>query len=422
MKISLKFCMITTFYPPYNFGGDGIFVYRLSNELAQHGHYVDIIHCIDSYHILNPAAPTGNFPNHPNIKVHGLKSSMGFLSPLLTHQTGYPFLKGKKIKRVLDENGFDIIHFHNISLMGGPGMLQDKKSIKLYTTHEYWLICPLSVLWKFKKEACTKPNCFFCTIHAGKPPQLWRYSNMLKKMLANIDAFISPSQFTIKKHHKMGLKIPFIHIPNFLPSSPDKEISGEHKDIAPTSSRPYFLYVGRLEKIKGLQTLIRVFQHFNKSSLFIAGHGCYGETLRKLAGGAKHIKFLGQKNFQELKALYQNALAVIVPSLCYEVFGLIILEAFAVKTPVIVNNNGALPELVQQSGGGFVFNNDLELLKAMNTFLTDPALRKKLGEKGYYAFKKYWTEKSHLEKYFNLINEIAEKKRADVHHVEYLTG
>jgi hypothetical protein len=44
----LRFCMITTFYPPYNFGGDGIFVHCLSNELARPGHYVDGIHCIDA--------------------------------------------------------------------------------------------------------------------------------------------------------------------------------------------------------------------------------------------------------------------------------------------------------------------------------------------------------------------------------------
>jgi len=39
----LRFCMITTFYPPYNFGGDGAFVHYLSNELSKRGHHVDFI-------------------------------------------------------------------------------------------------------------------------------------------------------------------------------------------------------------------------------------------------------------------------------------------------------------------------------------------------------------------------------------------
>ena len=45
----LRFCMISTFYPPYNFGGDGLYVWLLSNELARRGHSVTVIHCLDSY-------------------------------------------------------------------------------------------------------------------------------------------------------------------------------------------------------------------------------------------------------------------------------------------------------------------------------------------------------------------------------------
>ncbi|MGH7835592.1 MAG: hypothetical protein ACREQK_18255 [Candidatus Binatia bacterium] len=40
MNRRLRSCMITTFYPPYNFGGDGIFVHQLSNELARRDHQV----------------------------------------------------------------------------------------------------------------------------------------------------------------------------------------------------------------------------------------------------------------------------------------------------------------------------------------------------------------------------------------------
>lgn len=73
MEQSLKFCMVTTFYPPYNFGGVGMFVYRLSNELARRGHYVDVIHCQDSYALLQSAGVSGEFTNHANVKVHRLK-------------------------------------------------------------------------------------------------------------------------------------------------------------------------------------------------------------------------------------------------------------------------------------------------------------------------------------------------------------
>ena len=65
--------MITTFYPPYNFGGDGILVKQLSNELARRGHRVDIIHCIDTYR-LGASLPSAGYQDHPNVTVHGLKS------------------------------------------------------------------------------------------------------------------------------------------------------------------------------------------------------------------------------------------------------------------------------------------------------------------------------------------------------------
>ena len=401
--------MITTFYPPYNFGGDGIFIYRLSNELASRGHYVEIIHCTDAYHVLNSNVPTDKYPHHPNIKIHSLKSKFGFLSALLTHQTGFPFLKSQAIKNILNKTQFDVIHFHNISLIGGPGILRYGKAVKLYTTHEHWLVCPLSVLWKMDREACNKQECFSCMLKDKRPPQLWRYTNLLKMMSKHVDAFISPSIFTIKKHREMGLNLCFVHIPNFLPHAYENEVESKN-NINKTKHNAYFLYVGRLEKNKGAHILIDAFKKFTQRDLLIAGDGLYKDELENLAQGIKHIKFLGKKTHEELNQLYQNAIAVIVPSLCYETFGMIILEAFAWKTPVIVNNLGALPELVEQSQGGFIYNNQNELIKAMNTLCDNSNVSKKLGKNGYQAFKKFWTEKVHFESYFNLIQKILKTK------------
>ena len=69
MERALRFCMITTFYPPYNFGGDGIFVQRLSNELAKRGHMVDVVHCVDSYRLLAGREPGKPYADHPNVTV-----------------------------------------------------------------------------------------------------------------------------------------------------------------------------------------------------------------------------------------------------------------------------------------------------------------------------------------------------------------
>jgi len=146
----------------------------------------------------------------------------------------------------------------------------------------------------------------------------------------------------------------------------------------------------------------------------IAGDGEYGEVLRKLADGIENVKFLGRVNHKELRRLYKRALAVIVPSICYEVFGIIIIEAFSMKTPVIVNNVGAPPDVIEESGGGFIYNNKEELIRAMETLSTSPQIRKELGEKGYTAYKKYWTEENGLRIYFDLISRIAQKKNIDL--------
>ncbi|MDR4499611.1 MAG: glycosyltransferase family 4 protein [Candidatus Scalindua sp.] len=388
-------------------------IYRLSNEVAKRGHKVDIIHCKDAYLSLNPKGPTGHFPNHPNITVHGLKSKLGFVSPLLTQQTGYPFLKSKKIENILSQKKFDIIHYHNISLVGGPKLLKKRKEITLYTTHEHWLVCPMHVLWKFNRELCKKRSCFLCSIVWKRPPQLWRYTRMLEKSLRNVDYFISPSMFTIKKHHELGLKIPFVHMPYFLPLSEENSYEN-YKDDEQKPHKPYFLFVGRLEKIKGVQNLIPVFKNYSGAELLIAGDGEFGETLKSLAKGNDNVRFLGRTNHCELRKLYKNALAVIVPSICYEVFGIIIIESFSMKTPVIVNDVSAPTDVVQESGGGYVYNNEKELIAVLDILGTRPEVRKELGEKGYNAYRKYWTEDNCMRIYFDLIHKIAQKKKINV--------
>lgn len=401
--------MVSTFYPPYNFGGDGMHIYRLSNELAERGHSVDVFHCEDAFLMLNGKEPTGNFPNHQNVKVHGLKSGKGFLSPLLTQQTGLPFFKSE-IKTALEENDYDVIHYNNMSLIGITA-LSYGSAVKLYTTHEHWLVCPMHVLWKYNREVCTQKSCFSCQLAGKRPPQLWRHSGLLEKMLKHVDCFLSPSRFTLRKHLEMGLDIPIKHMPYFLPT-PTEDI--DDLPIEKEQERPYFLFVGRLEEIKGVQNIIPVFKEQTQFDLLIAGDGEYRETLEKQAENNPHIKFLGRLDQKSLQSLYKQALSVIVPSICYETFGIIIIEAFSRKTPVIVNNLGALPEVVKDSGGGFIYESKDELVKAMKTLADDPFLRNEMGEKGYDAFLKYWNEKAHLEKYLNLVEKLQAERREKI--------
>jgi len=404
----LRFCMITTFYPPYNFGGDGIFVHRLSNALARRGHQVDVIHCVDAYRLLARREPAGTYDDHPNVTVHGLKSPVGFLSPLATHQTGLPFFKSGRIRQILDK-GFDVIHYHNISLVGGPGILKCGQGIKVYTMHEYWLVCSTHVLFRFGREPCRLPHCFPCALVYRRPPQWWRYFGLMEGAIKHVDAFISPSRFSREKHQQMGLKARIEAIPYFIPLLAEKVLEPE-ETAQETLEKPYFLFVGRLEKIKGLQTLIPVFRHYRKAELLVAGTGVYEARLQQLAQGSVGIRFLGHLSQGRLQALYRKAVALIVPSICFDVFPNVVLEAFRQKTPAIVRNLGGMPEFIEDSGGGFVYDTNEALVAAMNQLLSDPTYRCELGLRGYQTYQRQWTVEAHLERYFVLIDGIAEAR------------
>ena len=265
------------------------------------------------------------------------------------------------------------------------------------------------LIWKFNRKVCDRRRCFSCTLAGKRPPQLWRYTGLLEKVLKKADIFISPSRFSKRKHHELGLDIPITHIPYFLPE-PKKNINGEHYRNSPLNYPPNFLFVGRLEKIKGLQYLIPLFKKHHEFLLLIAGEGGYGEVLRALAGDSPNIEFLGRLDYKRLQQLYSRATAVIVPSICYEVSPVIIYESFASKTPVIANNLGGMPEMIRDSGGGFIYNNEDELLGAIKKLAGDPNLREELGKRGYQAYLKYWTEDRHMEKYFNLIKTLQKKR------------
>lgn len=401
--------MITTFYPPYNFGGDGIFVHRLANELAERGHVIDIIHCQDSYRMLARTEPEAGYHDHANITVHGLKSPAGPLSPLATQQTGHHLFKRPRFRQIL-EQAFDVIHYHNISLVGGPKILQYGRGVKLYTLHEYWLICPTHAHFKFNRAVCVQPQCLACCLIHKRPPQLWRYGNLRDAALRHVDSLIAPSRFSQELHRRMNINANIVHIPHFS-SRFESQVNRDavKATFNPAASTPYFLFVGRLEKLKGVQTLIPIFRRYPAAQLWIAGRGTYEAKLRDLAAGSDNIRFLGYQSPYQLRPLYQQAVAVLVPSIWEEVFGQVILESFQNGTPAIVRNLGGMPELIEESGGGFIYESEAELTPMISRLLREPGLRQRLGQSAYQAYCEKWTVEVHLTRYFELINQLSPK-------------
>ena len=135
-----------------------------------------MIHDVDAHDLLRKGDPPAPLEEPKGVRTHPLRSRAGALSCLATQQLGHPLVHGAKIRRILDGGDFDVIHFHNVSLIGGPGVLAYGDAIKLYTAHEHWLVCPTHVLWRHNREVCTGRQCFRCSLHYRRPPQLWRHT------------------------------------------------------------------------------------------------------------------------------------------------------------------------------------------------------------------------------------------------------
>ena len=408
----LRFCMLTTFYPPYSFGGDAMGIQRLSQALVRWGHSVTVILDTDAYNVLSPTPDPQPAEAGDGVKVIPLGSRFRRLSILLTQQSGRPLVQGRAIQRLLDEGDYDVIIYNNTSLVGGPGLLSYGKALKLYMAHEHWLICPSHVLWRHGRELCTGRQCLRCVLHYRRPPQLWRYTGLLEKQQRHVDTFIAMSQFSREKHREFGFSRDMEVVNYFLPDT-DPETAAA--DDASPQERPYFLFVGRLEKIKGLDDVIPVFSRYSGADLIIAGDGEYTATLKTIANGNPRVKFLGRVAPDALDRYYRHALALIVPSVCYETFGIILIESFRQGTPVLARRIGPFPEIVSRSGGGLLFDGPADLATALQKLQSDPDYRDQLARQGREGFLKNWSEAAIIPQFIDVVRKTAAgRKRMDI--------
>ncbi len=403
----LRFCMLTTFYPPYHFGGDAMGVQRLCHGLVRRGHDVTVIHDVDAFMALHDGPEPVEKPEPDGMTVHRLRSGAGRLAPFLTQQTGRPLWHGRRIAEILAAGEFDVINFHNVSLVGGPGLLRYGDAIKLYMAHEHWLVCPSHVLWRHGRELCTGRECLRCVLNHRRPPQYWRHTGLLQRELRHVDTFIAMSRFSAEKHREFGFPREMEVLPYFLP---DEDFRSEGQPGGSPHDRPYFLFVGRLELIKGLDDVIPLFRDYPHADLLVAGDGTHAATLRELAADVPNVRFLGRLPPTELPRLYRHAVALIVPSVCYETFGIILIESFTHGTPVIARRIGPFPEIVEESGGGELFGDGAELLAAMHRMQDDEEHRASLARAGSRAAWSTWSESAVIPRYLDLVRQVAERR------------
>jgi glycosyltransferase involved in cell wall biosynthesis len=395
--------MVTTFYPPYHFGGDAVFVRGLARALVRRGHQVDVVHCEDAYRLRPINIPAISLDSE--VKVHRLSSSLKKVSPLITQQTGRPGLKRKKLQAIFEKE-FDVVNFHNISLIGGPKILSMSRApINIYTLHEHWLLCSTHVFWKNRKMACDKRECFVCSIRSGIPPQFWRYTNLVHRNLARVDALIAPSKFTARVHQAAGFSPPIYVLPSFSPLNPGPELK------LPEGERPRFVFVGRVTASKGISSLAKAFSNWKDYDLWIVGDGDLRVELENKYQKCSNIRFLGHIEEIELIDIYQTSTALILPAIGPEAFPLCVIEGFACSLPAIVRDAGGAREAIDRTGAGFVYDTNEELRIVLQKLVTNPELQKELRLLARSGYEKYYTSDHYLAGYLGLIESKKREKQ-----------
>ncbi len=402
----MRVALVTTFFGPHRFGGDAAYVERLSEALLRKGHSVEVFYPPSAFETVRRGVQPLTYEAPAELRVHGLVQRAPRADLLWMHQTGGLGWQGSQVVRQLAKGAFDVIHFHNISLVGGASLLarSPASAVRIMTAHEHWLTCPLSLLWRYGREACEQATCVQCSIRAGRPPQLWRRSGAIARGVASLDALVFPSCHTLDSHVRRGIHhrrarvLPYFLTDDWIPSAAPPAASAD----AP------FRFVGRLVPEKGLQTILPLFRQRPQCALEIVGDGPFRAELERMAAGSPNIRFLGSVSAREVRALLPNTRALIVPSLFPETFGYVLIEAWSQGVPTLASCSGALPE-VSSAGGGLTCASTQDFAEWIDRLHAEPHVARERGLEGWTQTRHRFSEAAHVHAWESLVTECQDR-------------
>jgi D-inositol-3-phosphate glycosyltransferase len=161
------------------------------------------------------------------------------------------------------------------------------------------------------------------------------------------------------------------------------------KDLLELGPEPLLLYVGRLQPIKGLETLLEAMRRLPQATLLIIGgdhdepengHGAHLRERVSALGLGPRVRFLGAQPQRRLRLFYAAADATVMPSY-YESFGMVALEAMACGCPVVASSVGGLTTTVQDGVTGHLVpeGDPAALAERLGLLLADDEARARLG-------------------------------------------
>ena len=398
-------------------GGPERYMFNIKEVLERNGHEVIPFSIKSSKNVMSPYEE--DFLDTVDDQTYFAQSKKTLRVVLKSFTRMFYSFEAKKVfGEFLDKYKPDIvyiIHYHNkIS----PSVVDAAKNRKIPVVHrisDFQYMCPNALFYNEKKGicedclngrslSCVKNKCVMNSrVYSAiklAAKKLHDFLHVTKK----IDEFIVPSLFTLTKLNLYGIPMERLHhIPTFF---------NLKQGALEVTYEPYFLFVGRLEKQKGLMTLLKAFVKTALPCKIIGfSNDGYEDELKKFLDGKMHrIEFLGRKSFEEIEPYLKTCLCTIVPSEWYDNFPNVILESFAYKKAVIATNIGSLPELVIDGETGSLFEYaDVDDLSAKIEFMfnnVDEARR--MGENAYEKICNEYSPEKHYGQLMGVFKRLVE--------------
>lgn len=355
----MKIALITNLYPPYARGGAEKVVEMLAHELVSRGDEVEVI----------TSAPWKDvqfgslFREERGVIVHrvfhwclyfnGFSSRKPtWLRLINLGWTGKNILFAWAVWNILRERKFDVIHTHNLAGTSFliPLMIRFLKVRHVHTLHDIQLAIPSGRMMVGEEHEW---------INRGIFTRLFQWYQKL--VWSNVSVVTAPSEWLLKyyttkkyfKHSETKLIRHYFGVRAAKPTEfPSAHISRE---------RFTYLYVGQIERAKGVLMVIRQFADLRASGeisedaeLIIAGSGSDESIARVMASVCPQISCVGQIDAARITHMMRSADIIIVPSLLYENSPNVVIEALSLGRPVSVSRVGGASELVQATDGGWI--------------------------------------------------------------------
>lgn len=218
-----------------------------------------------------------------------------------------------------------------------------------------------------------------------------------------VDRYIALTDFSLRKFVAGGLPAERLAVkPNFI--DPDPGLG--------RGQGGYAVFIGRLSPEKGIKTLLSGWTELElggRLPLKIIGDGPLASYVKDAAAGTPGIEWLGQKPPTEVLDLLGEAVCLVVPSIWYETFGRIIIEAYAKGTPVVASRLGAMAELVVDGHTGLLFEtgNAADLALKVRSLVEDPVRLSIMRRNARREYEKRYTAERNYRMLMRIYEEAA---------------